>query len=289
MFAHLQPPGGWGLSNAALVRGPDALVLVDTAATEARTRDLVAAIARVDRRPVSALVATHDHGDHTFGNSAFADTATIVSHHRARAGVVTRGLAMTELWPDTDWGDLRVAPPTLTYSSALTLHAGQPVELIHPGPAHTTGDTLVWLPERRVLIAGDVVLGGVTPFVLMGSVRGTLDTLDLIRDLDPLVIVGGHGTVTGPEALDVAEAYLQRVLALAREGHEQGLGPLEVARRAGYGEFADLLDAERLVANLHRAYREIDASGSPLAVHLPSAPATADMVALRGGPLECLA
>jgi len=63
-----------------------------------------------------------------------------VAHDRAREDVLTIGLAMTGLWPETEWGDLRVAPPTLTYATWLTLHPGWPVELIHPGPAHTTGE-----------------------------------------------------------------------------------------------------------------------------------------------------
>lgn len=270
VYAFVQGDGGWCLNNAGLVVGDGGVsVLVDTAATEARARRLRAEVLRVAGTPPRTLVNTHFHGDHTFGNHLFPE-AVVFAHERTRSHMAAAGLHLTSLWPEVCWGDIELALPEVTYRDALTVHAGGVrVELLHLGPAaHTTNDTAVWLPEQRVLFTGDVVMSGVTPFCLMGSVGGSLAALDRMRRLDPLVVVPGHGPVGGPELFDADEAYFRRLRDLARQGVADGVSPLELARAAGPGPFAGLLDAERLVPNLHRAYAEERgaAPGDPLDV-----------------------
>ncbi|MEV5809264.1 MBL fold metallo-hydrolase [Streptomyces parvulus] len=256
VHAHVQPDGGWCLSNAGLITDGSESVLVDTAATRARTLRLREAVLRTVPRPPRVLVSTHFHGDHTFGNHLFPE-AVIVAHERARDDVTAAGLHLTGLWPDVCWGDPRVVAPQLTHRDGMTVHAGEVrAELLHPGPAHTTGDTVVWLPEQRVLFTGDLVMSGVTPFCPMGSVAGSIEALHTLRALGPRTVVPGHGPVGGPELLDVNEDYLRRLQRLAADGLAAGLDPLETAREAGPGPYADLLDAERLVPNLHRAFHE---------------------------------
>ncbi|MFF3847841.1 MBL fold metallo-hydrolase [Streptomyces sp. NPDC002328] len=270
VYAFVQPDGGWCLNNAGLVVGEGgAGVLVDTAATEARARRLRAAVLRRAGTAPRMLVNTHFHGDHTFGNRFFPE-AVVVAHEGTRRDMAAAGLHLTSLWPQVCWGDVEVVLPEVTFRDALTLYAGGVrVELLHMGPAaHTTGDAVVWLPEQRVLFTGDLVMSGVTPFCVMGSVSGSLDALERLRALDPLVVVPGHGPVGGPQILEADAAYLRRLQELARRGVARGQSPLELARAAGPGPFAGLLDAERLVANLHRAYAEEHgaAPGEPLDV-----------------------
>jgi cyclase len=200
-----------------------------------------------------------------------------------------KGLALRHVWPETDWGALELTLPTLTFEDGLTLHVdGLRVELIHLGLAHTTSDTVAWIPERGVLFAGDVLMPGCTPFVLMGSVQGSLEAVERLRALRPKVVVGGHGPVAGPEALDAARSYLLWVRELAQRGVAAGLTPYQAAAAADLGDFARLRDPERLVANLHRAYCE--AAGHPLDTQIRSAPVFAEMARLNGGrPLVCSA
>jgi cyclase len=154
--------------------------------------------------------------------------------------------------------------------------------------AHTSDDLAVWLPEERVLFAGDLVFSGAAPFVLMGSLAGSLAALARLRALGPLVVVPGHGPVGGPELLTFTEEYLRWVATLAGKGLADGLSPLETALWADEGEFGALLDRERLVGNLHRAFQE--AAGGVPGARIESAPAMREMVAFNGGrPLRCLA
>ncbi|MEV0119111.1 MBL fold metallo-hydrolase [Streptomyces sp. NPDC050844] len=287
VHAYIQPDGGWCLNNAGVLIGDDAVAVVDTAATERRARALRAAIAVRTPLEVRTVVTTHHHGDHHFGNSVVAPHATVVSHEVTRTEMARRGLAMREVWPGTQWGDIRLALPTLTFRERATLHVGAlTAELIHVGPAHTTSDIVVWLPQQRVLFAGDVLLPGCTPFVLMGSLSGTLEAITRLRALDPAVVVGGHGPVAGPEVLDATRDYLLWVRETARAGLAAGLSPLQTARAADLGPYAGLRDPERLVANLHRAYAE---ESSPARdTEIRSAPVFGEMAQYNGGrPVAC--
>jgi cyclase len=239
---------------------------------------------------VTTLVNTHHHGDHTNGNCLF-DGATIVGHRNCREGVLHGFIGGLEgRFDPVDWGDLRISPPTATFDSSIVLHLDDvEVELNYAGgPAHTNGDIVAWLPAHGVLFAGDLIFNGGTPFVLMGSVAGSLRALEWLRRFPAATIVPGHGAVCGPERIDDVVAYLGFVGALAKEARAAGQSPLDAARQADLGGYADLLDSERIVGNLHRAYSELD--GEPLGHPIDLAAAFADMIAFNGGrPLRCLA
>jgi cyclase len=290
IFAYLQPDGSWWLNNTGFVAGGDLVISIDTCATESRTRAYLSEVEATTGSVPRLLVNTHHHGDHTNGN-CFLPFATIVGHERCREQILEAGiLRVPGIWEPVEWGDLSPAPPFVTFDDSLNLYAGDlRVELSHLGPAaHTTNDVVAWLPEHRVLFGGDLVFNGGTPFVLMGSVSGTIAALDRLSQFPADVIVPGHGEPCGAEAVAAAGDYLRFVLETANEGRAAGLAPLEAAREADLGDFAGLTDPERLVGNLHRAYAELDgaAAGAPIDL----AAALRDMVAFNGGePLRCLA
>lgn len=287
VYAFIQPDGGWCLNNAGCVAGDDPALLVDTAATRARAERFRRVVATVSPAPPGFIVNTHSHGDHTFGNVAFPE-ATVIAHEGTAAEMTANGLHLTTLWPQVRWGDVAVVAPSITYRDRLTLHAGgTTAELRHFGPAHTAYDTAVWLPRERVLFAGDLVMSGVTPFVMMGSVAGLLSAVGALRALNPAVIVPGHGAVCGPEVLDATERYLRWLTGLARDGVDAGMSPVDAAKSVDLGEFGDLIDSERLVPNLYRAYAEQQgaAPGAPLDVGAM----VGAMVDFHGGLPACYA
>lgn len=257
VYAYVQLPGGWCVSNSGVLVGPDGALVIDTLATQSRARRLAETVDALRPGPARTLVNSHHHGDHHFGNSAFGSAAVVIAHELARSEMAAAGLALTTLWPELDWGDIRLRLPSVTFTDRLVVHCGQRrAELIHVGPAHTTNDVVVWLPDDKVLFAGDVVLSESTPFVLMGSVRGSMAAVRSLAQLGARTVVCGHGPVAGPEVFRCNLAYLQWIEWLADEGTALGLTPLEVARNADFGEFGELQDPERIVGNLHRAYAE---------------------------------
>ncbi|MCY3919228.1 MAG: MBL fold metallo-hydrolase [Chloroflexi bacterium] len=292
IFAYLQPDGSWCLNNAAFLTDGRGVVVIDALATERRTRDLRAAIARTTDKPVSTLINTHHHLDHTLGNAIFGPEVTIVAHDLCREEIVAAGdgvlAGAQRLFPAVDFGEVGVVPPMLTFEESATLYAGDlAVELEYVGPAHTTNDVVAWIPERRLLITGDVIFNQGTPFAAAGSIAGWLQTLEDLREIGAETLIPGHGPVCGPEVIDEVAAYLRFVQEVARRGFEAGATPLELARDTDLGRFAHLLDSERLVGNLHRAYSEL--RGEALGAAIDFARMAEDMVAFNGGPVRCLA
>ena len=289
IYAYLQPDGSWWLNNTGFLASRDGVISVDATSTERRTRAYLDAIATVTDRPVRTLVNTHHHGDHTHGNYLFGG-ATIVGHERCREAMLgTPVPPPAGVWTDVDWGPLELAPPFLTYTDGVTLWSGDlRCEVRYVGtPAHTTNDSIVHIPERSVVFAGDLLFNGGTPFALMGSVSGWIEVLEtVLRPLGARTLVPGHGPVCGPGVIDDVLAYLRFVQRTAREAKAGGLSPLQAARAVDLGEFKDLLDAERIVGNLHRAYLELD--GGERGAPIDLVQALGDMVAYNGGrPLTC--
>ena len=289
IYAYLQPDGSWWLNNTGFLVSRDGVISVDATSTERRTRAYLDAIATVTDRPVRTLVNTHHHGDHTHGNYLFGG-ATIVGHERCREAILgTPVPPPAGVWTDVNWGPLELAPPFLTYTDGVTLWSGDlrcEVRYVCT-PAHTTNDSIVHIPERSVVFAGDLLFNGGTPFALMGSVSGWIEVLEtVLRPLGARTLVPGHGPVCGPQVIDDVLAYLRFVQRTARQAKAEGLSPLQAARAVDLGEFEDLLDAERIVGNLHRAYLELDGAERGAPVDLVQA--LGDMVAYNGGrPLTC--
>lgn len=289
IFAYIQLDGSWFLNNAGCIVGPDSTIVVDTTGTEARARAFHAAVRGITDKPVSALINTHSHGDHTHGNFMFAPAAAIIGHERCRREILAAGNGAQALFPMVDFGDCPVTPPFVTFEDRLNVYAGDlQIQLIFVAPAHTTSDVVAWIPDRKVLFSGDIVFNGGTPFALAGSIAGWLDALDVIEQLGPQVIVPGHGPVCGPESIDAQRRYLRFIQQTAKRGSDAGIEPLELARDLDLGEFAPLHDPERLVPNLHRAYSELrgERRGAPLDFRRMFE----EMLAYNGGkPLRCLA
>ena len=288
VYAYVQHDGSWWINNAGFLVGSRGVVSVDACSTEARTRAFQEAMAQISAQPVRTLVNTHHHGDHTFGNYLFPG-ATIVGQERSRAAIQAWGLPRSApFWTEVEWGAVELAPPFLTFDESVTVYVDDlRCEVRHLGlPAHTDNDAVVWLPERKVLFSGDLLFHGVTPFVVQGSVGGMLETLAALEQLGAETIVPGHGPVTGPEVFADVTRYLGFVQQLAAEGIAAGLSPLEAALETDLGEFDDLLDRERIVGNLHRAYAE--QRGEEWGAPLDAVSALADMVTYNGGkPLTC--
>lgn len=294
VYAWVQPDGSWWINNAGVVldrAGNEGPLLVDTCATERRTRRFLAAVADVSGgAAVRVAVNTHLHGDHTYGNSLLPESTVIMAHQATRDGMLADTLlaATPPIWtPAPQWGAVTLRPPTVVLRDRLTVYVGdRPVELHHPGhAAHTPGDVVAWLPDSGVLFTGDLIFHEVTPLVFMGSIDGAVRSLDWLAAFGATTVVPGHGELIGgavlADVLDAHARYYRFVLRTATAGLTDGISPLDAARRAELGEFAAWPDAERLVLNLHRAYAE--RSDAPMDLLA----AFNDAVAFNGGPLHC--
>nr|BFE80946.1 hypothetical protein GCM10020093_035470 [Planobispora longispora] len=120
VYAYIQPDGSWWINNTGFLAGRRGVISVDSCATERRTLAYREAIRSVTDRPVTTLVNTHHHGDHTFGNSAFPE-ATVVGHEQTRERIIEEGVSeyLNVAWTPVEWGisgPTRPSSPTPTGS-----------------------------------------------------------------------------------------------------------------------------------------------------------------------------
>ncbi len=273
VYACLQEDRGLGYSNSGLVRRGGGLV-VDTFWDLAHTREMIELYAGVSKAPAQRLVNTHDNGDHCWGNQLFSG-AEIIGHRLCAEGMTREDpaalqqirsstdsevpalAAFARALQDWDFEGIELTPPTTVFDDRLELDLdGTPVHLIHVGPAHTLGDILVHLPRERVLFAGDILFRLCTPIGWHGTFAKWGEALDLMVDLDPEVIVPGHGPLCGLEGPREMKAYLEYVRAESRPHFDAGLSSLEAAKKIDLGPYAAWNEPHRLIFNVERAYRE---------------------------------
>lgn len=254
---YLQLPGGWFLNNAGWVTGRDTTLLVDTCATETRSRHLLDAARASSPAGVSAVL-THAHGDHANGAAQVARGGGAIMASPSAAREITSG---PHIFPATftcsTWGD--IAPPSITDTvrepTTVDL-GGSHVEIVPvPGVAHTTGDLVVWLPGDGVLFTGDLVFHGVTPLAFSGSVVGWLDALRWLEHFEARLLVPGHGPVmTGDSTVLLAlRDYLRWLMDAVCRGGEPDFDALEAEGRARWPTWRE---PERHAVNLRIAHAE---------------------------------
>lgn len=275
VYAYLQPDGSWGYSNAGLVVGDEASLLVDTLFDLGLTEAMLAAMAPLTAQsPITTIVNTHANGDHCHGNQLIGDARVITSAATAREmadlpASALHALKQLDLGPEGNtfvseafgafrFDDIEAASPTETFSGRLQGDVGgRPFVLEEVGPAHTGGDVIVHLPDAGVVFAGDILFIGSTPIVWAGPIGNWLAALERIRALEPEIVVPGHGPVVGLAAISEVEAYLQFVHSEASKRATAGLSAVEAAFDIELGEYARWSDSERLVANVDAVYAEV--------------------------------
>jgi glyoxylase-like metal-dependent hydrolase (beta-lactamase superfamily II) len=198
----------WFDVNVSVVGGERGLVVVDTHASAVAAREVVADVRALGAGPVVAVVNTHEHFDHTFGNGTFLQAYGDLPVHateEAAARTVPAGERIKESYRASD--DPRaeevlatdIRPADHTFSSAAVIDLGdRQLELVHPGRGHTAGDLVVRVPDADVLLAGDLVEESAPP--ALGDDSFPLEwalTLDLVLGLltRSSVVVPGHGAV----------------------------------------------------------------------------------------------
>ncbi len=271
VYAYLQPRGEWFVNNAGFLVGRKEVVVIDSVASVRRAERFLAEIRRVTDLPVRYLVNTHAHADHLWTNHLFRPLLTLC-HRRCREDTlrereVDPHLYLT-LFPQLEVEGVRVSPQDLTFDTILTLHqeteeGEREIRMVHPGPAHTYGDLFLHLPKEGVVFCGDLLFSPpCTPFVLMGSVKGSIETLELLQSLKARVYVPGHGALSwGEGALREAEEYLRLVWREAERGVREGKTVEELVAEINLGKYDSWTEKERLLGNLERAHREL--KGAP--------------------------
>ena len=169
-------------------------------------------------------------------------------------GLVAAGQQLLE---DYNFDGIELALPTTLFDTRYELDLdGTQVHLIYVGPCHQVGDTIVHVPKERVVFAGDVLFRQCTPMGWTGSYEKWFQCLDLLIELDPEVIVAGHGPLCGIEGAREMKAYLEYIRDESKKCSSAGLTSLDAAKRIEFGPYSEWHAPARLFMNVERAYRE---------------------------------
>jgi len=277
VYAGIQvAPGTVAFSNMFYVASGPGLV-GDTLLDVRRTQQMVDLFrARGGPWPPKYLVNTHGDSDHIWGNQLFKGSE-IIAHKSVAASMKPSDpkqfiLAVVDQSPpkvvrdfigtakEFDLRDVVVTPPTRLLGDGESLDldlGGVPAHLEHVGPTHKEGDVFIFLPQEKVLFAGDLVFNGLTPHIT-GSYAKALATYHKLEALAPRVVVPGHGDVTTGEQLVKTRKYFEMVYAIAKRSHERGLSALEAAKQADIGEYANWAMPGQIMLTLDVLYREFE-------------------------------
>lgn len=183
-------------------------------------------------KPLRFVINTHGHPDHSFGNAFWAAQGALPVAHtgaleKLRKDGPTAWTAAAPTRPDV--AASRLLLPQLTYSDSLVFADDHHrVELHWYGIAHTRGDTLVWLPEEKILFTGDLCVNGSYNFIGDSDTAGWIKVLDAAQALGAKIVCPGHGPIGGPEIVIDQQAYLRELRRGVHALKEAGKSAAEV-------------------------------------------------------------
>ncbi len=216
-------------------------------------------------KPVSGLILTHHHADHTFGNQAFSDVPIISSseirkimdYNKKHHWVIEE---MME-WEEGGYGikDLQITLPNICFENQLTIHGERALELIR-ADGHTLGSTYLWEKETRTLITGDLIFNQEFPY-------GGDETSDLIKwneviddfiELQPKVIISGHGPPAKEKDLIEISKFFSESIDFMKQKKNQGFSLEKITEDPQFPEYYSKDRIERKKITIERWYNYFD-------------------------------
>jgi glyoxylase-like metal-dependent hydrolase (beta-lactamase superfamily II) len=254
-------------ANIGLVVTQQGALLIDSGASMQGAAQLAQAASRVTSQPIRWVINTGGQDHRWLGNSYFASHgAAIMAHEGAQADMQTRGRehiqALQAVLKDKLQGTTPSLPTRWLQGPENRLElGGKAIEIYYRGGGHTPGDVLVWLPQDQVMFTGDVVY--VDRILGMHSVSKTkpwLETFAVIDQLQPTIIVPGHGAVTDlAHAQHETRDLLQALRAHMGQAIEDGVDLSEAVKTFDGRAFAHLKHADAWLAQLaNRTYLEME-------------------------------
>lgn len=213
--------------NIGLIVGSEEAIVIDTRGHHAHADELRRDIAKLTSVPVTTVVNTHMHWDHTFGNARFPE-ARIVGHVRCRSTLLDFGPEMrdtvaAQLPPE--WGDhvaaVEIVPPEVTFEESMTLTLDdRQIRLAYLGRAHTDNDISLLIDD--VVMAGDLIEEGAPPaFGSSFPSEWPVTLADLLEE-PAAVWLPGHGRVVGRAFVESQAADLGTVAAVLADMKSSG-------------------------------------------------------------------
>ena len=227
-----------GDPNTGVIIGDDSVMIIDATATPVMAQDVVRHVRQVTDKPIKYVTLTHYHAVRVLGASGYKPHGLqdVIASKPTYELIVERGqqdmdseigrfprlFNAVESVPGLTW-------PTLVVDGELTLWMGDlEVKIWHPGRGHTKGDTVVWLPQQKILFSGDLVEADAACYTGDAYLADWPATLDKLAALKPEKLIPGRGpALLNPEQVRRGLAYTRDFVSTlygsAREAVAQGM------------------------------------------------------------------
>lgn len=224
--------------------GEEGVLLIDTH-LEQEIYNIEDSIAKVTDKPVTHLINTHWHADHTSSNAHWGKNATIIAHENAKLRMEASPKIDGRKAKPPMTGD---ALPDVTFKDKMELEfGGHKLELIHLYGGHTDGDIIVWIPDLGVCVTGDVFYSHEYPFVdtsAGGDPFQLLEVGDKLNELLPeeVMLIPGHGAPVKKEALTEYRAMLEGTMLKVQDAIDRGINVNGMMAEGLFDEYKERWD-----------------------------------------------
>lgn len=257
--------GGY-MVNSTLILGDKGAILIDTGFSDEVGAHIRNAAEKITKLPITHVINTHHHGDHTLGNVIFQG-AEIISSENCKKLVEDTGadwIAIAETSIGRKLPNTRPVPASRTYASQTRTPVevnGVKMEFWVPVAAHTKGDMLVWLPDDKVLIGGDVLVNTVTPAFRDAEVRDWVATLAEVQQYPAKTIIPGHGPLMTMKDANAMHKRMAAFYAEVEKVYKSGGSEADVRKQVSLNDWKKLKHFnEQMGGNINRTWLEIEAA-----------------------------
>ncbi len=212
--------GGGG--NSGVIIGHKGVIVIDAKTTADGGKQLLAEVAKLTPLPVTTVILTHSDGDHVNGLAAFPAGLTIIAQENDKKEQEAAIKAGGRGAPPAD----RLPNKLIVQEKESMKVAGIPFQFYHWGPAHTSGDLIVYMPAQKIVFTGDIIAtqrpDPIIHLEKQGSTEGWVKTTKAIIALNAKTYVPGHGDIQTKadiqSRLDATVAKRDKILALIKDG-----------------------------------------------------------------------
>jgi cyclase len=293
VYAAIHVDGGAAISNAGIVDLGDRTLVFDAFMTPQAAKDLRGAAEALFDRPIYAVIDSHWHYDHIWGNQVFgADTDIVSSEETRRMFLATRGHGAFEafmagaevnlestraqfraeddegqrrqlaVWIDFHEGVvatkpiLQIRPPNVTFAERMSFYGTErSAEVIAFEGGHTESDAVLFLPQEGIAFMSDLLFIGYHAYLGGGDPDSLRQILDRVASLGPKVLVPGHGPVGTADSLAQMGRFVGAMDGLAREIVEAGKPEGLIDQLAIPAPWDSWLFASFFPGNIHFLYQ----------------------------------
>lgn len=268
--------------NVGFIDIGDYLIIVDTTGNINAAKDLIKAAAQYTQKEPNFIVITHYHMDHLMGTSLFDLSTQIMTSDRTLRNIQTEGRKSLEEIKTMDLSEMEeslkteidvnkrkeiendlkflkviraenfsLREPNITFKEGCVIHGDKSnIHMRTFSKAHTDGDVIVYIPEERVLFAGDLLFARSEPWLGSGNPEGWISTNNEIITLDFKVVVPGHGTLATKDEFSLENKYIKEIVDLAKKKIQAGEDLTQIKREDFSNDFQSW-ETPRLERNLN--------------------------------------